>query len=263
VTSGTLIAAAHAAGTRIRDQRVVFLGSGSAGCGIAEKIVALMVEDGLTETEARSRIFMVDRFGLLTDDMTNLLDFQKNLLTARVNLQDWQVESNNISLLEVVKNARPTVMIGVSGQPGLFSEEIVKEMHRHCPRPIIMPLSNPTSRAEAQPQDLIEWTQGAALIATGSPFAPVFYQNEQYEIAQCNNAYIFPGLGLGIMACNARRVTEEMLMTASRTLAAQSPLVTTEKGVCCLRWIKLSRFPAPLRLPLRARLLTRGCTRHL
>jgi malate dehydrogenase (oxaloacetate-decarboxylating) len=230
VTAGTLIAAAHAAGTRIRDQRVVFLGSGSAGCGIAEKIVALMVDDGLTEAEARSRIFMVDRFGLLTDDMTNLLDFQKNLLTAREAIRDWQVESCNISLMEVVRNAHPTVMIGVSGQPGLFSEAIVKEMHRHCPRPIIMPLSNPTSRAEAQPQDLIEWTQGSALVATGSPFLPVFWQNEQYDIAQCNNAYIFPGLGLGILASNARRVTEEMLMVASRSLAAQSPLVTTEKG---------------------------------
>ena len=96
----------------------------------------------------RLRIFMVDRFGLLTDDMTNLLDFQKNLLTAREAIRDWQVESNNISLMDVVKNAHPTVMIGVSGQPGLFSEEIVKEMHRHCPRPVIMPLSNPTSRAE-------------------------------------------------------------------------------------------------------------------
>ena len=138
MTAGTLIAA----GTRVRDQRVVFLGSGSAGCGIAEKIVALMMDDGLTEAEARSRVFMVDRFGLLTDDMTNLLDFQKNLLTAREAIRDWQVESNNISLMDVVKNAHPTVMIGVSGQPGLFSEEIVKEMHRHCPRPVIMPLSN-------------------------------------------------------------------------------------------------------------------------
>ena len=230
VTTGTLIAAAHTARTRIRDQRVVFLGGGSAGCGIAEKIVALMVDDGLSESEARRNIFMVDRFGLLTDDMTNLLDFQKNLLTRRDDIRHWQVESTNISLMEVVQNAHPTVMIGVSGQPGLFSEEIVKEMHRHCPRPIIMPLSNPTSRAEAQPQDLIAWTQGAALIATGSPFAPVFYQNEEYEIAQCNNAYIFPGLGLGILASHARRVTEEMLMVASRTLAAHSPLVTTEKG---------------------------------
>ncbi|WP_312948343.1 NAD-dependent malic enzyme [Superficieibacter sp.] len=230
VTSGTLIAAAHAAGTRLRDQRVVFLGSGSAGCGIAEKIITLMVADGLTEAEARRNIFMVDRFGLLTDDMPNLLDFQQNLVTARDDLSHWQVESTNISLLEVVQNAHPTVLIGVSGQPGLFSEEIVKAMHAHCPRPIIMPLSNPTSRAEAQPVDLIEWTQGAALVATGSPFAPVFWQNTQYDIAQCNNAYVFPGLGLGVLASKARRVTEGMLMTASRTLAAHSPLVRTEKG---------------------------------
>lgn len=230
VTSGTLIAAAHAAGTRVRDQRVVFLGSGSAGCGIAAKIIALMVDDGLTEAEARRRIFMVDRFGLLTDDMPNLLDFQQNLVTAREDLSHWQVASTNISLLEVVQNAHPTVLIGVSGQPGLFSEEIVKAMHAHCPRPIIMPLSNPTSRAEAQPADLIEWTQGAALVATGSPFAPVFWQDAQYDIAQCNNAYIFPGLGLGVLASKALRVTEGMLMTASRALAAHSPLVKTEKG---------------------------------
>lgn len=230
VTSGTLIAAAHAAGTRVRDQRVVFLGSGSAGCGIAAKIIALMVDDGLTEAEARRRIFMVDRFGLLTDDMPNLLDFQQNLVTAREDLSHWQVVSTNISLLEVVQNAHPTVLIGVSGQPGLFSEEIVKAMHAHCPRPIIMPLSNPTSRAEAQPADLIEWTQGAALVATGSPFAPVFWQDAQYDIAQCNNAYIFPGLGLGVLASKALRVTEGMLMTASRALAAHSPLVKTEKG---------------------------------
>ncbi|SCC19865.1 malate dehydrogenase (oxaloacetate-decarboxylating) [Kosakonia oryzendophytica] len=230
VTSGTLMAASQVAGTRLRDQRVVFLGSGSAGCGIADKIMALMVADGATPEQARNNIFMIDRFGLLTDDMPNLLDFQQNLVTSRASIAHWKVESSNISLLEVVRNAHPTVLIGVSGQPGLFSEEVVKEMHRHCPRPIIMPLSNPTSRAEAQPKDLIEWTQGAALIATGSPFAPVFWQDEHYEIAQCNNAYIFPGLGLGVLASKARRVTEAMLVTASKTLAAHSPLATTEKG---------------------------------
>ncbi|TDT57026.1 malate dehydrogenase (oxaloacetate-decarboxylating) [Enterobacter sp. AG5470] len=230
VTSGTLMAASQVAGTRLRDQRVVFLGSGSAGCGIADKIMALMVADGATPEQARNNIFMIDRFGLLTDDMPNLLDFQQNLVTSRASIAHWKVESSNISLLEVVRNAHPTVLIGVSGQPGLFSEEVVKEMHRHCPRPIIMPLSNPTSRAEAQPKDLIEWTQGAALIATGSPFAPVFWQDEHYEIAQCNNAYIFPGLGLGVLASKASRVTEAMLVTASKTLAAHSPLATTEKG---------------------------------
>ncbi|SFT77944.1 malate dehydrogenase (oxaloacetate-decarboxylating) [Kosakonia arachidis] len=230
VTTGTLIAASQAAGIRLRDLRVVFLGSGSAGCGIAEKIIALMVEDGLTPDEAHNNIFMIDRFGLLTDDMPNLLDFQQKLVTPRHLIADWDTYSENISLLDVVRNVHPNVLIGVSGQPGLFSEEIVKEMHRHCSRPIIMPLSNPTSRAEAQPRDVIEWTQGAALIATGSPFEPVFYQNESYEIAQCNNAYIFPGLGLGILAGKLTRVTDAMLSVASKTLAAFSPLANTEKG---------------------------------
>lgn len=230
VAVGTLLAASHAAGTRLRDQRVVFLGSGSAGCGIAEKIIACMVEDGADEQQARSQIFMIDRFGLLTDDMPNLLDFQQRLVTPRESVKGWDTDPNSISLMDVVRHVHPTVLVGVSGQPGLFSEEIVKEMHRHCPRPIIMPLSNPTSRAEAAPQDLIAWTQGAALIATGSPFAPVFYQDELYDIAQCNNAYIFPGLGLGILAAKARRVTEGMLMAASHALAAHSPLVLTEQG---------------------------------
>ena len=230
VTLGTLIAASRTAGVNLQDQRIVFLGGGSAGCGIAEKIIAYMVSTGLSEAQARGRVFMVDRFGLLTDDMPNLLDFQQKLVTPREAIAHWDVEQNNISLMDVVRNAHPTVMIGVSGQPGLFSEEIVKEMYSHCPRPIIMPLSNPTSRAEAQPRDLIEWTQGAALIATGSPFAPVHYDGAVYEIAQCNNAYIFPGLGLGILAGKAKRVTENMLMAASQALAAHSPQATLERG---------------------------------
>lgn len=223
VTVGTLLAASHATGTRLRDQRVVFLGSGSAGCGIAEKIIACMMEDGAGEQQARSQIFMIDRFGLLTDDMPNLLDFQQRLVTSRESIRGWDVDQNSLSLMDVVRHVHPTVLIGVSGQPGLFSEDVVKEMHLHCPRPIIMPLSNPTSRAEAVPQDLIAWTQGAALIATGSPFPPVFYQDQRYDIAQCNNAYIFPGLGLGILAVKAERVTEGMLMAASYTMANHSP----------------------------------------
>ncbi|KGT93049.1 malate dehydrogenase [Erwinia typographi] len=230
VTAGTLLAASQAAGMRLSEQKLVFFGSGSAGCGIASKIMELMIAEGLSAEQARHNIFMIDRFGLLTDDMPNLLDFQKNLATSVESIADWNVESSNISLLEVVRNAHPSVLIGVSGQPGLFNEEVIKEMHLHCPRPVIMPLSNPTSRAEAQPRDLIEWTQGAALIATGSPFDPVFWQGKNYEIAQCNNAYIFPGLGLGVLAGKASRVTEVMLIAASQTLAAYSPLAKTGKG---------------------------------
>ena len=230
VTLGCLIAASHAAGTKLRDQRVAFLGAGSAGCGIAEKIIAQMVDEGAAEDDARSRVFMVDRFGLLTDEMPNLLGFQQKLVTPRERIGHWPADPHNVSLLDVVRNAKPTILIGVSGQPGLFTEEIVREMNRHCAHPIIMPLSNPTSRAEALPQDIVAWTAGSALIATGSPFAPVFYQERMYDIPQCNNAYIFPGLGLGILAAKARRVTDAMLLAASQALAAHSPLATTGEG---------------------------------
>ncbi|MGL5499876.1 MAG: malic enzyme-like NAD(P)-binding protein, partial [Plesiomonas shigelloides] len=133
-------------------------------------------------------------------------------------------------LMDVVRNGKPTILIGVSGQPGLFTEEIIREMHAHCPRPIVMPLSNPTSRVEARPEDVIRWTDGAALVASGSPFAPVLHNGETYPIAQCNNSYIFPGIGLGVLASGARRVTDAMLMTASRALADCSPLASQGEG---------------------------------
>ncbi|QPR26647.1 NAD-dependent malic enzyme [Edwardsiella hoshinae] len=230
VTLGSLIAASHAAGSRLRDQTITFLGAGSAGCGIAEQIIAQMVAEGLSDEEARARIFMIDRFGLLTDRLPNLLDFQSRLVQKQQTLATWQTENESISLLDVVRNAHPTVLIGVSGQPGLFSEAIIREMHRHCARPIIMPLSNPTSRVEARPEDIITWTDGAALVATGSPFEPVNYQGQHYPIAQCNNAYIFPGIGLGVLASGAQRVTDGMLMAASRALADSSPLVRDGQG---------------------------------
>ncbi|VTR16795.1 NAD-dependent malic enzyme [Serratia fonticola] len=230
MTLGSLIAASRAAGSQLRDQTVAFLGAGSAGCGIAEQIIAQMKSEGLSEEEARARVFMVDRFGLLTDKLPNLLDFQSKLVQKSASLQQWQVESDAISLLEVVRNAKPTVLIGVSGQPGLFTEELIREMHQHCPRPIVMPLSNPTSRVEARPEDIINWTDGAALVATGSPFSPVTYKDQLFPIAQCNNSYIFPGIGLGVLAAGAKRVTDAMLMAASRALADCSPLATDGHG---------------------------------
>lgn len=230
VAIGSLIAASRAAGTQLRDQTVTFLGAGSAGCGIAEQIVAQMKSEGLSEEEARSRVFMVDRFGLLTDKLPNLLDFQSKLVQKSELLADWDCNSDAISLLEVVRNAKPTILIGVSGQPGLFTEEIIREMHKHCARPIVMPLSNPTSRVEARPEDIIRWTEGAALVATGSPFAPVNYQGKVFPIAQCNNSYIFPGIGLGVLASGAKRITDGMLMAASRALADCSPLANNGEG---------------------------------
>ncbi|WP_075181237.1 NAD-dependent malic enzyme [Pantoea sp. 1.19] len=230
VTLGTLIAASRAAGSQLRDQKVVFLGAGSAGCGIAEQIIAQMKSEGLSDEEARARVYMVDRFGLLTDKLPNLLSFQNKLVQKSESLQAWDVQSDGLSLLDVVRNAQPDILIGVSGQPGLFTEAIIREMHKHCARPIVMPLSNPTSRVEATPQDIIAWTDGAALVATGSPFSPVQWKGEIYPIAQCNNSYIFPGIGLGVVASRATRVTDGMLMAASRALADCSPLVNEGHG---------------------------------
>jgi len=176
---------------------------------------------------------MVDRFGLLTDGMPNLLPFQTGLVQKRENLQNWDINVQNeaISLLDVVRNVKPDILIGVSGQTGLFTEEIIREMHKHCPRPIVMPLSNPTSRVEATPQDIISWTNGMALVATGSPFAPVQWQDKVFPIAQCNNAYIFPGIGLGVISSGASRITDDMLMAASETLAEYSPLLLNGEGL--------------------------------
>lgn len=223
VTVATLIAASRAQGKQLKDQTITFVGAGSAGCGIAEHIVRQMIDEGLSDHEARSRIFMVDRFGLMTDQQANLLDFQKKLATPVAAIQSWEGFSDNIALLDVVKNAKPSILIGVSGQAGLFSEEVIKTLAKYYKHPIILPLSNPTSQVEAQPKDIIEWTQGSAIVATGSPFAPVYYEGKPYSIAQCNNSYIFPGIGLGVLACGATHISDSMLMAASTALADCSP----------------------------------------
>ena len=225
VSVGSLIAASRAAGKQLKDQVVTFLGAGSAGCGIAEQIVSQMVAEGLTDAEARKRVLMVDRFGLVTHKQANLLDFQSKLAHNYDEVSSWASEGDIITLLDVVKNAKPSVLIGVSGQPGLFTEEVIRALAEHCERPIILPLSNPTSRVEAVPEDIIKWTDGRALIATGSPFDPVEYQGKTFNISQCNNSYIFPGIGLGVLAVNANRVTESMLMASSNALADCSPML--------------------------------------
>ncbi|GAL21019.1 NAD-dependent malic enzyme [Vibrio maritimus] len=230
VTVGSLLAACKAAGSKLSEQRVTFLGAGSAGCGIAEAIVAQMVSEGISDEQARSQVFMVDRWGLLQEGMPNLLDFQQRLVQKHEHTQNWESESTGFSLHDVIKNAKPTVLIGVSGAPGLFSKEIIQEMHQHCERPIVFPLSNPTSRVEATPNDILRWTNGQALVATGSPFDPVVVEGKTYPIAQCNNSYIFPGIGLGVLAAQASRVTDEMLMESSRALAECSPLAQKGSG---------------------------------
>ncbi|MDK9740088.1 NAD-dependent malic enzyme [Vibrio sp. D404a] len=230
VTVGSLLAACKAAGSKLSDQRVTFLGAGSAGCGIAEAIIAQMVSEGISDEQARSQVYMVDRWGLLQEGMQNLLDFQQRLVQTNKNTASWESDGTGFSLLDVVRNAKPTVLVGVSGAPGLFSKEVIQEMHQHCERPIVFPLSNPTSRVEATPNDIIRWTEGQALVATGSPFEPVIHKGTTYPIAQCNNSYIFPGIGLGVLAVNASRITDEMLMESSRALATCSPLAINGSG---------------------------------
>lgn len=230
VTLGSLIAASRAAGCQLRDQTVAILGAGSAGCGISEQIIAQMRSEGLSEVEARDRIFMVDRSGLMTDKSSHLLDFQSKLQQSSDKLQSWGLPVDKISLLDVIRNAKPNVLIGVSGQPGLFDEQLIRAMCHDCKRPIIMPLSNPTSKVEALPENIITWTEGRAIVATGSRFPPVSYKGQLYPIAQCNNSYIFPGIGLGILASNARKITDGMLMAASLALADLSPLAIDGKG---------------------------------
>jgi malate dehydrogenase (oxaloacetate-decarboxylating) len=224
VTTATLFAAVAAAGGHLRDQRVAVLGAGSAGCGIAEQLVKGMVEEGLPEIEARSRFFLVDRPGLLHDGLPGLKPFQQPFAQAKDRVSGWRSGPGDaISLLDVVRHAKPTILIGTSGQPSTFTEDIVRTMAEFTQRPIIFPLSNPTSRAEATPSDLITWTSGRAVIATGSPFDDVSFGGRRFAIAQCNNSYIFPGLGLGIRAVGASGVSDGMFMAAARALADCSP----------------------------------------
>lgn len=221
VTAGTLLAASDVTGIPLKDATIAFLGAGSAGVGIAEQLVQLMVRQGLSDTEARERIYMVDRNGLLTDAMTDLLPFQKRIVQPLKKVGNWS--DGKISLLEVIKQAKPNILVGVSGQAGLFSEEIIREVAANVDHPVVLPLSNPTSRIEAVPADVIRWSDGHAIVATGSPFDPVVYKGQTHRIAQCNNSYIFPGMGLGVLATGARRVTDGMFMSAAEALAELSP----------------------------------------
>ncbi|WP_440874568.1 NAD-dependent malic enzyme [Thalassotalea sp. PLHSN55] len=230
VTVGSLLAACRTKDVALSSQKVAFVGAGSAGCGIAEQIIAQMISEGISPEQARSQIYMVDRFGLLTEGMTGLRDFQQSLCQQRQNIANWQLAGEFASLLEVMNGAQPDILIGVSGQAGLFSEAVIKAMKSHCDLPIIFPLSNPSKQVEATPSQVIEWTNGEVIVATGSPFEPVQYQGKNYPVAQCNNSYIFPGIGLGVVAANINLITDEMLMVASETLACASPLANTGEG---------------------------------
>lgn len=223
VTVGTLLAACRQKGKQLSEQKVVFVGAGSAGCGIAEQVMIQMMAEGLSEEQAKKQIFMVDRYGLVVDSMSDLRDFQQALAQPVDSLGDWQYSGDYPSLLDVIHCAEPDVLIGVSGQAGLFTEQVITTMARYVDQPIIFPLSNPSKHVEAHPHDVIKWTQGKAIVATGSPFGEVEWEGTTYPIAQCNNSYIFPGIGLGVIAVKATRVSDEMFRVASKTLAKASP----------------------------------------
>ncbi len=230
-TLATVLAASRHKDQKLSDQAVCILGAGPLGCNIAEMLVEEMVSEGLSDQQARERIYMVDRWGLLQSNMANLHDFQQPLAQPEDVVSEWVVSNaSSIGLIDVVTNAKPTILIGVSSQPGLFSESVVTKMHEHCEQPVIMPLSNPNSGLEAEPRDILRWTKGQAIVATGVAFAPVAQNNEIYEVAQCSSSYIFPGLGLGVISSQASRVTESMIKAAARTLADQSPLANSGQG---------------------------------
>jgi malate dehydrogenase (oxaloacetate-decarboxylating) len=226
-TAAVVLAAAfsavRAAGQRMRDQRVVIHGAGTAGLGIADMLRDVMVREGLPPEEAARRFYPLGRNGLLTDETQGMYDFQLPYARPAAEVAGWSAAAGGgIRLAEVVANVRPTMLIGTSTQAGAFTEAIVKDMADHIERPIIMPLSNPTSRAEALPEDLIDWTGGRALVATGSPFAPVEHQDRTYRIAQANNALVFPGLGLGVTVARARRISDRMIAAAADAVARLS-----------------------------------------
>lgn len=224
VATGTLLAAITVTGVPLTGQRVAVVGAGSAGCGIANLIRAAMCDAGLSDREARARFFMVDQPGLLVEGMPGLAPFQLPFVQTRSAIEGWPLgRPDRIELLDVVKNARPTVLIGVSGQAGAFSEQVVRAMADCTEQPIIFPLSNPTSRAEATPTDIEAWTGGRALMGVGSPFPPIMRNGARFKVDQTNNSYIFPGVALGALAVGATRISDGMFMAAAMALASSSP----------------------------------------
>jgi len=231
VAAAALMAAINVTGTPLTQQRIALVGAGSAGTGIAALLLQAMVEAGADEAEARRRFYAIDRPGLLIEAMNDITPGQAPFLQSREAVASWSLRRpDRIDLYDVVVNAKPTVLIGVSGQAGAFGEEAVRVMAANVERPVIFPLSNPTSRSEATAEQLVAWTDGRALIGTGSPFAPVQWNGRTIAIDQTNNSYIFPGIGLGVLAARARRVTEAMFMAAAKAVAHMSPTVSDKAG---------------------------------
>lgn len=227
VATGALLAALAKTGVPLVEQRIAILGAGSAGCGIASMLCSVMTAEGLAPDEAARRIYLLDRDGLVTDAVaaaTGMDEASRRFAHNAAELSQWRMAgSGGIQLLDVVKNARPGVLVGVCGQAGAFTEEAVREMASYCARPVIFPLSNPTTSCEATLADLVNWTEGRAIVGMGSPVEPVEYEGHVYRAAQTNNVYIFPGVGLAAVALHIPYLSDDLFMVAARALASMSP----------------------------------------
>lgn len=231
VALAAILGAVKLAKGKLKEQKIALFGGGSAGLGIAELIVQAMKLEGCSEAEARRNFYILDIDGLVHTQLDRAYPEQKKFAHDFNTLKSWEIaDRGKITLLDVVRNAKPTILIGVSTQPDVFTEEIVKTMSGYIERPIIFPLSNPTSCCEAKPKNLIRWTSGKAIIATGSPFSPISYNGRQFSIAQCNNVYIFPGVGLGVIACRTPKVTEKMFIRAAHVLSEHAPMLKDPAG---------------------------------
>ena len=238
ITLAAISSAMLVLGQKLTEQRIIFHGAGTSATGIADRIYAAMVKQGLSIKESRSRIWMLGSRGLITEDLPNITRYQKTYARTRQEVANWKLVNNNkIDLLDVVENVHPTILVGCSTVPRAFNQKIVTTMAKYVECPIIMPLSNPTSKSEAMPSDLFKWTNNKVLVATGSPFPDVDVDGKKIPIAQCNNAFAFPGIGLGVIATKAKRLTDNMLSTACQTITALSP-VNQDKSAPLLPSIK-------------------------
>jgi malate dehydrogenase (oxaloacetate-decarboxylating) len=247
VALGAILGAVKVTGKSLKDQQIVMFGAGSAGIGVADGLRAAIKGEGLSEEEARSHFWVIDKGGLLHSGRKDLTPEQSVYAQPEERVSGWPRTSNEqIGLAHVIGKIEATVLIGLSTVGGAFSEAIVRDMARKVERPIIFPLSNPTSKSEANAEDLIRWTDGRALVATGSPFAPVSYGGRTIPIAQCNNVFIFPAMGLGLVASRARRVTNAMMLAAARALGANSPALKDSSASLLPRLTDIRRVAAEI-----------------
>jgi malate dehydrogenase (oxaloacetate-decarboxylating) len=224
VTLGALTAAVRVAGSTLAAQEVVIVGAGSAGTGVADYLQDALLAEGVPEPEARRHLWLVKSTGLVHSGMAGLTPVQQKYAQPEERLAGWRRESDGaISLAELMQRIRATILVGVCAQPRIFTEPIIRTMAARVARPIIFPLSNPDTHSEAAPADLIRWTEGRALVATGTAYAPVTFDGRTIPIGQCNNVYIFPAMGLAVAACGIRRITDGLLLAAARALADSSP----------------------------------------